>query len=635
MTLVLAFAGAENLLESSDWLRSALHDDDAVALAPDGSDHWFGPICGLGHALLHDGHDTPSAQPLSLDRKTWISADARLDDRSTLIHALRSQGCEVPQGIDDARLILESYLLWGEDCLTRLRGDFAFAIWDARTRSLFCARDQFGAVPLYYALHGDELLASNSLRALERHQAVSDELDDHAVGDFLLVGFPTDAAATIYKSIRQVPAAHQLLWRDGRTAITRYWNVPEWNGFLSGRPADIVAQFRECLQAAVKDRMRSASVGLQLSGGLDSTSIAALACRNSGAVASPSLRAYTATIHSISADREGEFAAQVAAALQLPVEWIDIDGCPDIDPLASPSFHPPTPTQYQRTSLESEFATRPAKHCRTVLTGLGGDVLLGYNPAFWLDWLKAGQWTRAAAGYLNHFRAFRQLPVPGVRSAIRHRRRTGMGASIQLPPWIDAEFAKSCGLVSRISALRKRMYDLDVASGLSENPQWADLLACGHPSFTGVPVRFRHPFFDVRLVEFITSIPPRSWLQDKHLLREATRDLLPEKVRRRPKTPLVEAPAKSLQTSRGAQANIAEMIESSPCLDRFINRKVLGDCALAGSLDDKRNYRSFGYALGLAHWLQHRRREKASFYTRASPNLVGPRDTTCVLEDIA
>ena len=608
MSVVLACCGPAPNAERDAWLQAATRF--AAYAGPDAQCCRSGETAGLGHAMLHASIERASPQPLTVDDRVWLSADVRLDDRATLLSALAQHGRPLPSDADDARLVLEAYLTWGEECVEHLAGDFAFAIWDDRRRRLFCARDQLGVIPLFYATLGDELYVAGALDALRVHDGVDDALDETTIGDLLVMGCSMDPAATAFAAIRQVPPAHVLIWEGGRTTVRRYWSLPRWEGFARfAKPDDYADHFRTLLREAVADRTRCAHVGVQLSGGLDSTSVAALAHEVSRA-GQPSfaMRAYTATLAGVMADREGEYAALVAHALGMEMDWIDVDRCPDVDPIATPEVVTPEPGPYRRTALELEFARRPAQHGRVVLSGLGGDVLLGFQPDHWLTWAEGGEWRRVVTSVTEYVRLFRRLPVPGVRSAFRHRASLPNDDGAPLADWIDAGLARRTTLDERRRAYQRAAKQQDHAPGLATWPAWAALLACGHPGYTGAPVRFRHPFFDLRLLRFVLSLPPRPWLLEKRILREATRGLLPDAVRQRPKTPLAKGPGQALREERGAQAQLEDLIATSPGLDRFVDRAHLLETLRQPSLGDRRLYRQHVAALGLAHWLLHRRR---------------------------
>ncbi len=134
---------------------------------PDAQEVWCqGPV-GLGHALLQIASGTPlEKQPAQIDGRLWIVADARIDARAELIGKLKEK-CQTSRALTlstpDAELILHAYDAWGDACVEHLIGDFSFAIWDARERRLFCARDQFGVKPFFYAHVGSCLIFSNTL----------------------------------------------------------------------------------------------------------------------------------------------------------------------------------------------------------------------------------------------------------------------------------------------------------------------------------------------------------------------------------------------------------------------------------------------------------------------------------------
>jgi len=115
---------------------------------PDARESWMESSIGLGHTLLRTTLESFSErQPASLEGRYWITADARLDGRPELLAELDRSGSDIGQSIPDSELILRAYAKWGSACVEHLRGDFSFAIWDARNRQLFCARDQFGIKP--------------------------------------------------------------------------------------------------------------------------------------------------------------------------------------------------------------------------------------------------------------------------------------------------------------------------------------------------------------------------------------------------------------------------------------------------------------------------------------------------------
>ncbi len=121
-----------------------------------------------------------------------------------LLRSLAAAGCSAAPAAPDAELLWHAFSRWGEECVQRLRGDFAFAVWDTQKRTLFAARDHFGVKPFFYAQLKNGLLFGNTLTSLRRHPEVSSQLNEQAVGDFLLFGYPLDVAATTFSDVARL-----------------------------------------------------------------------------------------------------------------------------------------------------------------------------------------------------------------------------------------------------------------------------------------------------------------------------------------------------------------------------------------------------------------------------------------------
>ncbi len=178
---------------------------------PDARDTYSEGSIGLGHTMLRTTRESfLERMPAGLDGKLWITADARIDCREELKRELEKADSNRRPAATDSELILHAYAVWGEECVRHLRGDFAFAIWDARRKTLFCARDHFGVKPFYYAEIGNIFLFANVLNCVHAHPGISDSLNDAAIGDFLLFGLNCDLSTTTFRDIRRLPPAHCL-----------------------------------------------------------------------------------------------------------------------------------------------------------------------------------------------------------------------------------------------------------------------------------------------------------------------------------------------------------------------------------------------------------------------------------------
>ncbi len=511
---------------------------------PDARRVWSNGNVGFGHALLAATEESLTEnQPCTLDGRIWITADARIDARSDLVGRLRSPGCPSPETLNDAELILAAYGEWGEACLDHLLGDFAFAIWDSRHQKLFCARDHFGVKPFYYARIGRLFLFSNTLNCLRCHPAVSEELHDPAIADFLLFGMNQDPATSSFADIQRLPAAHALLFSDGSLTVRRYWTLPVEGPLRYKRERDYVDHFLELLEKSVADRLRTDAVTVLMSGGMDSTSVAAIARK----VSRPSLdlRALTIIYNELIPDDEQHFAASAADMLQMPVDYLAADNYQLYEGCTGPAVWTSEPWDLAEKAFEIEQYAMVERHGRVALTGQGGDP--AFLPTDLEHLLKGTPWWRAATDIVAYLWTRRRRPPLGLRNTwarwTRKRQR-------QYPGWLHREFERRLRLRARWEdALRPKALihparPAAYASFTSPDHMswWSYLFESYDAGFTRTPVEARHPILDLRLVRFLLALPPLPWCADKELLRAAMCGLLPEEARLRRKSPLAADP---------------------------------------------------------------------------------------------
>ena len=548
---------------------------------PDGLHTWSAGSVGFAHALLQTGDTPPGSQPASLDHGVWITADARVDGRSDLVRKLEAAGRRDVSPSDDARLILHAYHAWGADCVEHLLGDFAFAIWDARAQRVFCARDQFGVKPFYYAEVDGGIIFSNTLDCVRVHPGVGDALNELSVADFLLFGFNQDTTATAFARIRRLPPAHAMIGAADATRVRRYWAVPADGRIRYRRSADYVDHFVELLRAAVADRIRVNRPAMWMSGGLDSTAIAATAQHVLAARGGPfELRAHTVVFDTLIPDQERRYAAEAARAIGITPRYVPADATPPFDGWRQPGFRTPEPIDepyYVPRQLQELGADT-----RTALVGDGGDEV------FWrscvVDLVGAMPPWQLGADVLRSVMFHRSRPAGGVRAKLAAWR--GIARAPAPPPvWLNEDFVARWDLRHRVAnagipsapahALRPDAY-----RRLS-SPAWPSYLESLDPGVTRVLVEHRWPFLDVRLVSYLLAIPPLPWCVDKRLLRVAMRGSLPEALLRRPKSPLAGDPLRAhLQT---VDCSWLDRFEASPDLARFVNRTAIPPIANAAS----------------------------------------------------
>jgi asparagine synthase (glutamine-hydrolysing) len=503
-------------------------------------------------------------------------------------------------------LILHAYAAWGEACLQHLSGDFAFALWDGERQRLFCARDQFGVVPFYYARTNDGLVCSNTLDCIRQHPDVSDALNDQAITDHLIFASNPEWDTTRFTDIRRLPPAHSLSYVDGTPRTDAYWTVPDGSESVRYRRSrDYVDHFSELLDQATADRLRVKCAGILMSGGLDSTSIAASAKRVLSASGSPhDLRAYTWVYERLIPDQERHFAGLAAEALGIPIEFLVAD--------QNLSNGAQGPTGSQRSPLQLL-----APRGRVMLSGLGGDPAVCPDFTYWIKLLKQGHLGRLVADVRTHVRVRRSRPPIYVRPNVRR----WLGQPVWRPPypsWLRPDLAQDMRLRERLERMTdERLSDRSRSGMLS--PFWSDVLANRDPDHTRVPVRVRHPFFDQRLIRFLCAIPAIPWFVDKWILRAALDGVLPDAVRLRPKTPMARWPDHALAAEYGVPAWMEDLART-PELGRWIDLEALWEGLHSPDSVPDYQYQSLVRALGLAAWLRQsglasgKFRPMASFY---------------------
>jgi asparagine synthase (glutamine-hydrolysing) len=486
----------------------------------------------LLHALLRTRRGAAPG-PHGSSGGPWVAGDVRLDGRRELVERLAAMGVEPPDEEDDDALLLAAWRAWGEGMLPMLRGDFSFALWDPARRRFFCARDPFGVRLLYYAELRDAFICSNVLAAVRAHPSVSRRLHEPAVVSFLVDGFNADLSTTTFADVRRVPPAHQLTVRaapsDPATGPSRYWSFPAPAPISCRDDREYVDRYREVLDEAVRDRLRVPRAAVFLSGGLDSSSVAAAARRVEAAT---ELVAYTMAVGPLVPDGDTPLATETARRLGL--RHVVTNDLPlPLEHLADPAARTSEPFDECELAAWFRLTGRIAAEARVLFVAEDGDAL--FAPPSLLRamrvWPAAEVLRRAVLYTLTH----RRHPHLGLW--LRRRVRSLWQRRVpRVSPWIRREVLVRTGIPREEGAAshptRPETYRSLVA------PVWQSLLESYDASFTGARLEARWPLLDTRVLEFVLAIPPVPWCQRKELVRVAFRDDLPPAVIRRPKTSL-------------------------------------------------------------------------------------------------
>jgi asparagine synthase (glutamine-hydrolysing) len=451
----------------------------------------------------------------------------------------------------DTEVIVHLYEELGAQCVERLNGMFAIALWDAQRGELVLARDRFGKKPLYYTDLGASFLFGSELKSLLEHPSCPRELDFDGLSRYLALEYvPTPHS--ILAGIRKLPGGHVLRWRDGRISLEQFWDLELRPDQPPRSDEQYVDEFRELFQAAVRRRLVSdVPLGAFLSGGIDSSSVVAMMVEAlpAGAVKTfsvgfeeesfdESLHARRVAGHFGTDHHEEVFTSSVMLdTLPTVIDWLD-------EPFGDASILP--------TYLLSRF-TR--EHVTVALGGDGSDELLAGYPTFPADRLArfyrvppllhsnlivplADRFPVSTANFSFDFKLKRFLRAAAAREDVRHAVWLGSftpGEQAELltaaPPDPFAEQRRL--LASARGDHLGRLIYLYAKTYLQD-----DILVKVDRASMACSLEVRAPFLDVELVEFLSRVPSRLKLRrldTKHLLKRAMSDLLPPGIATRAK----------------------------------------------------------------------------------------------------
>lgn len=510
-----------------------------------GSVGWQGevpPSMAAGQAFSL-GPGSEHAAPWGARRSTQgalLTWDGRLDNADELRRALGLSASGAP---DDVAVVLAAYERWGRECLPRLVGDFALSLWDARDSRLLLARDAFGVRPLYYREEGERLLWGTRMLPLLRSAGLSPTPDEGWVSHFLTQS-PT-WERTPFQGVKALPAGHALeVSREGRR-LWRYWAPRPDAEVRLGSDAEYEERFRELFAESVQARLRGAGTAfVELSGGVDSSSVACMASRliSTGRVAASELRTISFVYEQSPTSDERPFIRAVeerlgAPGLHLGEEFLTLP------PLTAPCPELPTYTHCFSRLYEAVSASMQARGARVLLTGVGGDSLSWSEVATPLelaDLLSQGRLGEVPRS-LGAWRQALEKPYlqllweGGLRPLLPAWVRSRLRPAWPVPEWVSPELARRNGLHAR----RHELYDTGGYGLPSQRVHYGYILAdihalSWHYRCSGASgVELAHPFLHRPLVEFCLAVPLGQLLRGREtrsLHRRALREVVPEQV---------------------------------------------------------------------------------------------------------
>ncbi len=524
---------------------------------PDGSGTFTEGPCALGHLLLRitpeaDGETSPFHSP---DDQLVIAFDGRLDHREDLLAALGVPPSE--RGLPDPALILRAYAQWGADCVTRLDGEFAFAVWDRRRQELFCASDAFGSRPFYFYQDARRLVFASAIRGVLAVPGVPRELDELSLA-CSLGGAPQPPGQTLYARISFLPGGRTLtVPRGGRPVIRTWWQLTMEPEIQLRSTEDYTEALRELLERATRSAMRTRHpVGAMLSGGLDSSGVACLAARD---LASRGQRLVTVSTV-LPEDFQGvewekEESAFIRSALErypnMAPHWARGLAFPVItfnDAAYQLHDEPDNDPKSFRTAELFRLAEQAGT--RVLLGGMGGDMAASFKGTGYLQQLALGARWGELVRHLQLLARVRGETVPGIfrREVLRPlapewlRRWNDTfrhdAAATRDEFSIQPEFAARMQMAERRRAagrdierpadFRRLQVSLANAGLLGGGSGWASR----HTPHMESP----QPLMNRRLWEWCHRVPLGEFTRDgmsRGLYRRALHDVLPERILRR------------------------------------------------------------------------------------------------------
>ena len=536
--------------------------------------------CGLGHRRLSIIDLQTGAQPMSYaDGRYWITFNGEIYNYRQLKLELRAHG-QVFRTDSDTEVILAAYAQWGLAAAARLRGIFAFAIWDRREQSLTLVRDHLGVKPLIYSERFGTLMFSSELKGILAAD-LPREIDSEALSDYLALGYVL-GRKTVVRGIQRLEPGTALVWLGGRSQVHRYWDVAraaEESGTADASPEEYTTEYTQRLDDAVTAQMVSdVPVGAFLSGGLDSSSVVYFMRRTHR-------RPQTFSMGFVeSSFSELPYAAQTASALDTDhhAEIISEGLATHLPALVRAFDEPLGDTSIVPTYYVSRLASR---HVKVVLSGDGADETLAGYDTYAADALR--RWyVRMPAAVRDRIVAPVARATPDSRRKVSWNyklkqfiaqadhdwRRAHYGWRLLFPDDLRtallggaatghdpfAEYSRYFDQVGRAPQLNQALY-VDIKTWLAN-----DILVKVDRASMSVGLEARVPFLDPELVEYSLRLPldlKMKRLTRKVVLRRAMRNRLPRTVLKRRKRGF-NAPVSDWL--RGSLRPIAEDLLSVP-----------------------------------------------------------------------
>ena len=515
---------------------------------------------GLGHRRLSIVDVAAGHQPMTNeDESLHITYNGDIYNHADYREWLESRG-HVYKTHCDTETILHLYEEHGAACVEHLRGMFAFAIWDQRQQQLFIARDRLGVKPLYY-FHADDgsLFFGSEIKTIFAAGALKPKLNYDALPDYLANHAPS-GETTLFEGVKRLLPGHTLVWRDGKIKIEKYWDVSFVKTKDEGRSdKDYIEEWSELFRTSVRLRlMADVPLGMFLSGGIDSSAIAAMM---STMVDEP-IKTFSVAFREREAN-ELEYARLVAEKYKTDHHEVVVSPEDFFEALPRLIWHEDEPLAHPSSVALYFVSHLAAQNVKVVLTGEGSDELLAGYARYWktlklLSW--GGRYHKLTPEVLRNVVRQQLTALPNGSRVKQKLQRTFLTLKPDIESlYLDnfAVFSRQAQpqLLSRESSARigevdpyrviHEMMDRTDAESLLDRLLYSDIKTYLHELLMkqdqmsmATSLESRVPFLDHKLVEFTASLPERLKLRGwttKYILRQSMKNILPEAILTRPK----------------------------------------------------------------------------------------------------
>jgi asparagine synthase (glutamine-hydrolysing) len=561
---------------------------------PDGAGYYRDPFACLGHRRLSIIDVAGGHQPMSNeDGALWITYNGEIFNHAELRPPLELAGHQYRTRCD-TETIVHAYEQYGPDCLNRFRGMFSFAIWDKHAETLFCARDRLGKKPFYYYWDGRVFAFASEIKALLAHPAISPGFEESLLSEYLNFGY-CSGEQTLFSGIRKLMPGHWLRLTPERLEIRQYWEIPCPAAHDERDDQSWIGECRTRLEDAVRTRLMSdVPLGMFLSGGVDSSAIAAIM----KPISSGPVKTF-AVGYREQAFSELAYARQVAEKIGTEHHEVVIGRDDFFNALPQLIWHEDEPISWP-SSVSLYFVARlAAGQVKVVLTGEGSDELFG-----------------GYARYRTYVLNQRLLRIYGaVPRRLRDAVRSGIAGSRLLSGNIRRKLQHSVlGRAENLEALyldnfyaafsraeQRRLLNVPFegtydsylrywnsqpdASPLArmlfadQKTYLVELLMKQDQMSMACSIESRVPFLDHQFVEFASSVPDRMKLRGgvgKYILKRAVEDILPHDIVYRKKMGF-PTPLRQWLMDPGADALLAQLQDRDGLLASYIDFTYLND----------------------------------------------------------